>query len=802
MPGRYGGWARLVGFDGARSGQIAAARQLLGRVFDRIARGGLHRLRQRVTLDDGSVLDAQFDGVTPSVHRLGGRADPATVMIEPGAQLWFPRGFVVRPRGGESDSDGWGLPIVLDGTDPYEPSNLAPGLATARWTPAGAWPDVLLSRDVDAGYAPRRGEPPLPAGYEEAFEPPTFVERDDKGDLRRRVGLHKPTVAGWRGYRPEFVDFLDPVTRVPDPVRRAIFAGVNETRAAAGRAPLVLPLRGRWDEASALAGFVDKYGTQTPTPLQVEVDSATFPARYAQPVDRHDKDGAASRGRDVLLLGNGAPADVLAAWTADPAAEAVLTDAAWDEAPTTLAIGQAGAATSAAFARRDQWLAVGNKQWYGTDPALPPLSWWGEPAMGVSYLTQGGFDPPDDGPTVYLDALGYLVGSTLQPYYSQQLFARGRVFGTCPDTIVGAGVQRVGDKYRVLAIGWRADDVSTAFGFRVALRRFHVWFVDTDGTFEDALHCHRTPVGAFDADANPGGWHYAGAFEAPDATPTNPFWLGPTVDQMPALSPDGTTLLVSEALYWLGTARTLTSPIAVADGVLDLAFADAPVDTGRPDAWLEDIGRVGVAFADDGTLVEAWVGEALAPFGGDDVVHTALWWRGQLRPLGLVYLGEDPAHPKGKWLACADVVRGAFVYALAAHPCSGESRYELTVLDAGVPVAGGVYTLPDTVIPASGIANAQQPGFVLNGVLERECLIGYARRGADRMLGYELRLRAGQVIVFDESPAGLPDCVSSDHPVHALASDLFLGAAHHFTGGALAELTGAPAVCFYPIGAV
>lgn len=114
--------------------------------------GGITQGVRRRVLDDGTVVEARFDGTTPTVTVLSG---PSTATKPSGrirAATWIPRGFVLYPVSDESVK-GWGVPVVNDlGTmDPYAATNLAPGVDTTRWTQGGPLGQVLLTQVPELG---------------------------------------------------------------------------------------------------------------------------------------------------------------------------------------------------------------------------------------------------------------------------------------------------------------------------------------------------------------------------------------------------------------------------------------------------------------------------------------------------------------------------------------------------------------------------------------------------------------------------------------------------------------------------
>ena len=77
-------------------------RKLLGALMESVKLGGITQGVRRRVLDDGTVVEARFDGTTPTVTVLSG---PSTATKPSGrirAATWIPRGFVLYPVSDES----------------------------------------------------------------------------------------------------------------------------------------------------------------------------------------------------------------------------------------------------------------------------------------------------------------------------------------------------------------------------------------------------------------------------------------------------------------------------------------------------------------------------------------------------------------------------------------------------------------------------------------------------------------------------------------------------------------------------
>lgn len=405
-------------------------RKLLGALMESVKLGGITQGVRRRVLDDGTVVEARFDGTTPIVTVLSG---PSTATKPSGrirAATWIPRGFVLYPIS-EVSEKGWGVPVVNDlGTlDPYAPSNLAPGLDTTRWTEGGPLGQVLLTQVPGAGYPDSKPYSlAAPLYYHERYGLRTEREQPASGET-------------WGAYRIEFEDFS---AQSPGATRdgglltaarrfkREMFDLVNALRMTyPGRTELLLPIRGFYDSAQATAEVMAS--TQV-----VGHFYEGFARTYETPDDRGTKDGLLLSGLFIgyttdhfddrsapvtfalgeNLTGSGNVTEVLGTDPAGlpislaPSAGSMTAQEVFDQFLTSPGhtanmvrvdyntqpnIGQAASLAVGArpgyygqhFRVRDCWLAAGNQQWYPPSDDLPILSWDGYNSMNLAWDTWG-----------------------------------------------------------------------------------------------------------------------------------------------------------------------------------------------------------------------------------------------------------------------------------------------------------------------------------------------------------------------------------------------------------------------------
>jgi len=331
------------------------------------------------------------------------------------ASIWVPRGFVVLPINSDNRA-GWGLPIVQE-FDPafaedlqtFAPGNLAPGLDVARWTPGGALPQVLITRDRDGGYPVEpntrsRTYVDVSPNYHPQFGPVPAV-------------LGTPT-GPWGAYRLEFNDFepqslrtdVDPQT-VKD-AKRGMFSLLNAHRATVGRTPLYPPLRGSFDAAQVaceaswetrlyghmVGGFPSTYKTYNARSAKnghmSEEDGGTYEWTMIERVAIYGSEilvGFADEyeflyndlnGWPVLRLEGTrypiTPSFAMDGWLASPRHRAVIESTIYDERPnqvTTTHLGFRPGTVAAVFERNQQWIQCGNRYWLSEHEEVPPLSW-------------------------------------------------------------------------------------------------------------------------------------------------------------------------------------------------------------------------------------------------------------------------------------------------------------------------------------------------------------------------------------------------------------------------------------------
>jgi hypothetical protein len=394
---------------------LGAARNVLGLLMGDLAEANLRSGKRSKRLDNGVVVDVAFDGTQP----MATIKVPPTVTggIEQQIDLWVPQGFVLYPASNDAAA-GWGAPVIPseDPEDgPFSPANLAPGLDTSRWTAAGALGQVLVSKDKNAGYPTRPS----------MLTPPMYFRPDYGLHPRNTFQPSNDPTLTWAAYRVEFTDFTaqspDAEQGEQDAIianKRSAFDLVNAHRGTVGRDPLLLPIRGFYDSAQAIAEIM--YATHT-----LGHYSDTYPASYATYPDRIEKDGFTSyvdpddsdsrnkpsggggensaanataatvigvdpNGSNIYDIVPGADitaSEAYASWIGSPEHLANIESTIYDKSFTTTFLGFKKALASQTFVHKTQWVAAGNRQWISKEPEVPVLSFFGFQSLNLAWET-------------------------------------------------------------------------------------------------------------------------------------------------------------------------------------------------------------------------------------------------------------------------------------------------------------------------------------------------------------------------------------------------------------------------------
>lgn len=478
MAAYFGPW-RVVSAQPVPPELLGLARKLVGGLLE----SGVPQRQWR--LDDGSTIHALIVDGLPKVTI----AQPAASAAgrPPTAALWLPRGFVVVPASSAAPR-GTGLPVVLQGTDPYARENLEPGLDMARWTPGGPHNQVLLSLDDDAGWPPAWLQA-APVGYgvrgPSAALPPSWD------------GRPAPLRATWQAYRPRYADFVAHYNDDPAAARRTLFEAVNAYRDAHAVAKAYLMPRGFYRPAEVLSYLMEANG----------LAQGGYPPGYQTTAERLAKDGpwSAAEAKELVATG-GTPAQVLAAWDAAHAAELQWQA---DKVPTFLDVGYRAGHWALVAQPREQWILAGRRSFESIEAQLPPISWDAPPALNLGWTTfpithhhRSIWAPP---PLVGADGTFWLkyYSATYahKPAIGPNVYCRGRVLGVLPNAgfVLGAGLVTISGADRLLVLAYHAAenaalDLSTQGMMAVA----HLWYADFPRGGHLRLHAEAPVTQAFD----------------------------------------------------------------------------------------------------------------------------------------------------------------------------------------------------------------------------------------------------------------------------------------------------------------
>lgn len=507
-------------------------RKLLGALMESVKLGGITQGVRRRVLDDGTVVEARFDGTTPIVTVHSAPTANASREKRPkGEQPWVPEGFVVYPATATQPA-GWGCPIVQidgDGITPYSHQNLAPGLDVARWTPSGPLGQVLLSRAPNAGY------PDVPST---ALVPPMYFHAS-YGITGRAP---EPVGAGeMAAYRLEVTDFTAQSPE-PDPAKTAqivgfkrdIFEAVNAHRLSVGRDALMLPIRGHYDSAQATAevmnasGYAGHYSNVYPPTYKAQPDRYTkdgWGSIYTVVADFDSRNNGAGEnwifsaidpeiigtdpdGIDIWRVEHPSP-DISATtaydgWMASPIHLAQIENTSFDTTrlgTTFTHIGKRGAYAVQHFIPESAWIHCANRHWRSKHAEIPSVSWFGFQSINLGWETfpavydnSNGIGPPPPNPLIPAFPFASMVGGrptcwlayTVDeghepvPALTQFIIMRGRIVAIAPRNglVWAAAVQKLDTgTYRLVVLTHHIEDqpVDTRNGMTAFLR---AWYVD------------------------------------------------------------------------------------------------------------------------------------------------------------------------------------------------------------------------------------------------------------------------------------------------------------------------------------
>lgn len=390
------------------------------------------------------------------------------------SQLWMPRGFLLYPATSIAPR-GYGLPVVPLDSDSYAPINLAPGLDTNRWTSGGPCGQVLLTRDVDAGYVAN----PLLLDAPALFSTDEVQIRNTTTDLSDARPFKDP----WTAYRMEFVDFTAHFANEDQVLRRAMFSAFNAQRSV----PAYLWPRGYYRPAE----FASYWMT-----------TSVVPKSYMTPGDRLTKDGywtdVASTDEPPTASGYGTPqrafelqasgGDVdrtLAKWAANDAASVNYVSP--DSLPLFLDVGWCKGNWCMSLEERDQWIEAGHASWQSPDAELPPISWNAPSSRSLSFLT---LPAVMDGSAAELlwglvdagrfYAVQYQSTYVFREYLGRVVYARGRAIARLPNEgyVLGAGIMTSATNDRLVVIAYHAADQTGNWETVGVTNHVRVWYID------------------------------------------------------------------------------------------------------------------------------------------------------------------------------------------------------------------------------------------------------------------------------------------------------------------------------------
>jgi hypothetical protein len=497
---RYTGPVRFIGVTPENEAiVIQFGRNMLGDVMEQVRLGGLFQ-HQMVRVIDGVVLTAHWDGTIAMViasRRMG----KTGLQVDTTSRIWLPHGFLVYPSS-SSSTTGWGTPVIQTAAATrFDPPNTAPGLDIARWTTGGKLGEVFITKQVGAAY-PKPINGITPAFYSSTESPLLLV--DAAGNVVGKSNTYKPPALGpWTAYRISFDNFSADTSVAAQ--RQSLFATLRLAT------DYLLPVRGYYDLATRACNYaVSADFDGLPYISDATLSGATI--GYDTFARRAAKDGVVALAHETItsLTDEAELVSVIDLNTH-------LNDGTFVQASTSLDVGIAKGLTTVSAQQRDQWIAYGNRQWIGDDPALPVVSWDGFPSWNwPSYLVLGTLNA---GVWVDLDFYKVTLRGVDAQLFSKRVCANGRTLGLLPDYVLSAGVQtRVESNAtidRLVVICFRLSD-QPAWGpisFEPYMKTLRVYFVDIPRRNNVVLLPDHAVIGLYDATTNPDGWHAAGTFD-------------------------------------------------------------------------------------------------------------------------------------------------------------------------------------------------------------------------------------------------------------------------------------------------
>lgn len=462
----HGEWI-LIGED-VTPEQLASARKLLGIVEQQAQLGELKVLKRTTRLADGTTVTAMVGTTPPRVI-----VSPAPKAKPPGppppATLWLPRGFVVAPVSASSRY-GVGLPVVQSGSDPYAPANLNPGLDVTRWTSGGPFNQVLLTKDVDAGYPGNPLAQPEPVFY--GATPPLNAPYPQGYDAR-------PTGDNWLGFRLSWTKPIQTFEGAPAGARVQLFSTYAGYRQGAALDQAYAIPRGFYRPGETLSYLYAVNGG----------NESSYPKGYTTEDLRLKKDGTWSNESTAygeLTARGGTAAHAVETWASTQPSITNLSSTI--KSPLFADAGYCNGVWTLDVQIRDRWINAGRRVFQSSDAQLPPISWDGPPSKNLSWMT---FPIVMHDLNLYAPQpitvdgrfwLAYFSGKYGgRPAIGPDVYCRGRTLGTLPNggMVLGAGVYPLAGKDRLHVIAFHpSENAGLNLATQGMMAVAHVWWVD------------------------------------------------------------------------------------------------------------------------------------------------------------------------------------------------------------------------------------------------------------------------------------------------------------------------------------
>ena len=521
MPARYIYTAR-VSFRGdaeiARK-YVGVGRALLGQLMNRLAESARsigYMRRELLEVD----IDVSYGGNDPTIVITGKGNPAAQPPLVDTINVWVPLGFVVYPAS-DSAAEGWGLPIVQDGSvSSTDPKNLAPGLDVTRWTASGGLGQVLLTRVAKAGY---------PAGGD--ILPPLLFNAN--AGLKPKSAKQGAELDPWTGYRLELTAYRANSTTGTATEASQIasskeseFALINTHRGTASLPSINRPLRGYYDvgqntaEMEFTSNVLAHYAGQLPDTYQTPEDRAghdgTSMQVSASLADDRNKTfsageilyasalgnviGTDPNGEDIDELAPGPDANATAAynfWLSSPPHRAIVEGTEFTSGNSFLYPGFKHTVACVEFMLHEQWINTGTQYWYSVDATVPAISWYSPHNMNLTWETwpvnidestpplivrQPFVLPFDDEGLCWLQT--YYSPDQAYPAWDNRIFCRGRCIAIAPfgGLVWAAAVQSFTlnnvKVYRLIALVHNQADQPTDQLTPGMTQFVHVWYCD------------------------------------------------------------------------------------------------------------------------------------------------------------------------------------------------------------------------------------------------------------------------------------------------------------------------------------